>query len=101
MFKTILTFAVLLVSLNAQAVTLDINSATEAELDSLKGVGPSTSGKILDERKKSPFNDWQDFMHRVKGISKAKAEKFSNDGVTVNGEAFHSLPATAPAKTPP
>ena len=101
MFKKILTFAALLVCLNALAVTLDINSATEAELDSIKGVGPSLSSKILDERKKAPFKDWQDFIHRVKGISQAKAEKFSRDGVTVNGDAFNATPATSPAKPIP
>lgn len=100
MFKKILTFTALLVSLNALAVPLDINNATEAELDSIKGVGPSTSSKILDERKKSPFKDWQDFIHRVKGIGRAKAEKFSSDGVTVNGEAFQVTP-TIPAKKSP
>jgi competence protein ComEA len=101
MFKKILTFTALLVGLNALAVTLDINSATEAELDSIKGVGPSLSSKILDERQKAPFKNWQDFMHRVKGIRKATAEKFSNDGVTVNGEGFHSMPALVPAKQTP
>jgi competence protein ComEA len=101
MFKKMLTFAALLVSLNALAATLDLNSATEAELDSIKGVGPSLSRKILDERKNAPFKDWADVIRRVKGIRKAKAEKFSRDGVTVNGDAFIATPATSPAKPIP
>ena len=31
---------------------VDVNQASAAELDSIKGIGPAISGKILDERKK-------------------------------------------------
>ena len=34
---------------------VDINKATVADLDSIKGIGPATSAKMLDERKTSPF----------------------------------------------
>jgi len=75
---------------------LDINKASEAELDSIKGIGPSTSSKILDERKKASFKDWNDFITRVKGIGEAKAAQFSSEGVTINGAAFKPA-AAAPA----
>ncbi len=70
------------------AVALDINKASEAELDSIKGIGPGTSSKILEERKKAYFKDWDDLITRVKGIAQVKAAKFSEEGVTVNGTAF-------------
>jgi competence protein ComEA len=66
----------------------DINKATQAELESVKGIGPAMSGKILDERKKAPFKDWADVMERVKGVKQATAAKFSSAGLTVNGGSF-------------
>jgi competence protein ComEA len=67
---------------------VDVNKATEAELDSIKGIGPGISSKILDERKKGSFKDWTDFVDRVKGVGEGSAAKFSAEGLTVNGEAF-------------
>lgn len=66
----------------------DINKASQAELESIKGIGPAMSGKILDERKKAPFKDWADVMERVKGVKQATAAKFSSAGLTVNGGSF-------------
>lgn len=66
----------------------DINKASQAELESVKGIGPAMSGKILDERKKAPFKDWADVMERVKGVKQATAAKFSSGGLTVNGTTF-------------
>lgn len=99
-------FAALLASLSTAvclATALDINQASEAELDSIKGIGPATSSKILDQRKKAKFKDWHDFTARVKGIGEHRAAQFSDQGVTINGVAFKPAgPAqTAPAgKTP-
>jgi competence protein ComEA len=66
----------------------DINKASQAELEAVKGIGPAMSGKILDERKKAPFKDWADVMERVKGVKQATASKFSSGGLTVNGNTF-------------
>ncbi|MFM2347816.1 MAG: hypothetical protein RL654_2569 [Pseudomonadota bacterium] len=79
----------------------DINKASQAELESIKGIGPAMSSRILDERKKGPFRDWADVMERVKGIKQATATRFSGGGLTVNGGTF-ALPAlsAAPAATP-
>jgi competence protein ComEA len=76
---------------------VDVNKATAAELDSIKGIGPGISTKILDERKKSSFKDWADFVDRVKGVGDKNAAKFSAEGLTVNGDAFKGA-APAPAK---
>jgi len=66
----------------------DINKASQAELEAVKGIGPAMSGKILDERKKAPFKDWADVMERVKGVKQATAAKYSSGGLTVNGSTF-------------
>ena len=67
---------------------VDINKATVADLDSIKGIGPATSAKMLDERKTSPFKDWADLIQRVPGIGDKRAAKLSSQGLTVNGDAF-------------
>jgi competence protein ComEA len=74
---------------------VDVNKATVAELDGVKGIGPGISSKILDERKKGDFKDWSDLIERVKGVGEKNAAKFSTGGLTVNGSGFNGAPATA------
>lgn len=97
MLKKIITLVVTLSAALCFAAALDINKASEAELDSIKGIGPATSGKILAERKKASFKDWADFITRVQGIGAVKAARFSAEGVTVNGLPFK---ASAAGKAP-
>jgi competence protein ComEA len=99
MFKKIL--AALLACFAAAAfAAVDINKANQAELEAVKGVGTSTAGKIIDERKKGSFKDWADVMQRVGGIKDAKAGKLSAAGLTVNGASFTASPTSdgKPAK---
>jgi competence protein ComEA len=98
MLKKILAIAVMLYAAVCFAA-VDANKATAAELDGIKGIGPSISSKILDERKKGNFKDWTDFISRVKGLGEANAAKFSAEGLTVNGTAFKAA-AAAPAAAP-
>ena len=69
-------------------LALEINQANEAELDSIKGMGPAMTRKVLTARADKPFTNWKDLMFRVAGIGKAKAQQFSEQGVLVNGLAF-------------
>ena len=96
MIKTLLGFLLALFAAAAFAA-VDVNKATQADLESIKGIGPVIATKILDERKKSSFKDWQDMITRVKGVGENNAAKFSSDGLTVNGAAFAGAPA-APRK---
>lgn len=58
------------VSSNSSVV--DINSATQSELENLPGVGPSTASKIIDYREKNgDFKKIEDIMN-VSGIGEAK-----------------------------
>jgi competence protein ComEA len=76
---------------------VDVNKATAAELDGIKGIGPGISTKILDERKKGAFKDWNDLITRVNGIGETNAAKFSAEGMTVGGSTFKGV-AAAPTK---
>ncbi|MFZ3119034.1 MAG: helix-hairpin-helix domain-containing protein [Variovorax sp.] len=94
MFKKILAVSAMLFAAAAFAA-VDVNKGSAADLDGLKGVGPTMSKRILDARQKGEFKDWGDFMERVKGVKEKTAAKLSAEGLTVNGKAF-----TAPAATP-
>ena len=74
----------------------DINTASEAELDGIKGIGPALSGKVLAARQKGAFQDWADLMRRVKGISNKSAAKLSAEGLTVQGQPFGGATPTPP-----
>jgi competence protein ComEA len=78
----------------ASFAAVDVNKATAAELDSVKGIGPAISSRIIDERKKGSFKDWQDFIDRVKGVGEKNAANFSEGGLTVNGSSFKATGAT-------
>ena len=67
---------------------VDINTASADDLTSIKGIGPGTSTKILDQRKKGKFKNWDDVIERVSGIGEARASKLSREGLTVNGDKF-------------
>lgn len=96
MFKKLFALAAMLYAA-ASFAAVDVNKAAAADLDSIKGIGPAMSTKILDERKKGNFKDWNDFISRVKGVGEGNAAKFSAEGLTVNGTAFKAA-AAAPAK---
>ena len=93
MLKKILAVLLMLYAAVAFAA-VDVNKATAAELDSVKGIGPTTSKRIVDERKKGDYKSWEDLISRVKGIGEGNAAKFSAEGLTVNGAAMKGAAAT-------
>lgn len=70
------------------ASALELNQASEAELDSLRGMGPSLNRRVREARAQSPFSDWNDLQQRVSGIGAHKARTFSEQGLTVQGQPF-------------
>jgi competence protein ComEA len=70
------------------AQQIDLNKATEVELDGLKGVGPVLTKAVMDERKKAPFKNWEDATSRVKGLGPQKASSLSDQGVRIQGSAY-------------
>lgn len=88
---------------------LEINQAPGHDLVTLKGIGPSTSEKIIQARQSGPFLDWPDLIRRVKGIGPATAAKLSAQGLRVNGQPYTdgntapnapAGPGLAPASSP-
>ncbi len=95
--KLVFAVAALLASTGIAFAQVDVNKADAAALDGIKGVGPSMSKMILDERAKGEFKDWADFQKRVKGVGDKKAMKLSEAGLLVNGKAMEAA-AAKPAK---
>lgn len=73
----------------------DVNKATLAELDALKGVGPALSTRLVDARKSGEFKNWGDLVERVKGIGPGNARRLSEAGMTVNGKVYAGEGAAA------
>jgi competence protein ComEA len=53
---------------------LNLNTATQAQLDQLPGVGEKAAKRIIEHRAKTPFAKVED-LGKVKGFGKKKLEK--------------------------
>ena len=72
---------------------ININTASEAELTQLKGVGPKTAASIIQYREEvSPFMTLEDLM-KVKGIGEKTFEKIK-DRITVGETGENAAPET-------
>ena len=94
---TFLAISLAAFSFNAWAAA-DVNRASQAELETVKGIGPGLSGKILKARQTTEFRSWGDLVERVGGIGPGNAARFSKAGLTVSGAAYEGQ-ATPAAKT--
>ncbi|MEO7855117.1 MAG: helix-hairpin-helix domain-containing protein [Rubrivivax sp.] len=72
----------------AAQAAVDVNKANQAELESIKGIGPGLSTKIMDARKTGAFKDWGDLVQRVSGVGPGNAARFSQAGLTVGSVTY-------------
>lgn len=90
--------AALLATLSfAAAAAVDVNQASRAELESVKGIGPALSGKILAARDEARFKDWADLVDRVSGLGPGSAARLSSNGLTVAGAPYAAADSVAQA----
>lgn len=85
--KLLLALVAFVLSAGFAFAAVDINTADEAGLDAIKGVGPAKAKAIVEERKKNgPFKSLDDVSARVKGIGEKTVAGWKKDGsVTVGG----------------
>jgi competence protein ComEA len=85
--KAIWTLFLSLLLLTTQAFALvDLNTATQAELETLSGIGPSKAKAIIDYRTTvGPFGSVDDLVN-VKGIGDKTLLKIKDD-LTVTGDS--------------
>lgn len=95
--KMMLAVAAMVASMGFAFAQVDVNKADAAALDAVKGVGPTLSKAILEERAKGQFKDWADFQKRVKGVGEKRAAKLSTAGLVVAGKPVAGAPAAKPA----
>jgi len=98
MFRILIATLIAVFALSAQAAqaAVEVNKANQAELETVKGIGPGLSGKILDARKAGEFKNWTDLVDRVSGVGPGNAARFSQGGLTVNSVAYSVPMAAAP-----
>ncbi|PHS25293.1 MAG: competence protein ComEA [Methylophaga sp.] len=58
--------------------TININTATQAQLETLNGVGPATATAIIEHREQAGGFKTVDEITNVKGIGDKKLAKFAN-----------------------
>ncbi len=97
MFRNLILSLFAALALNVFAA-VDVNRANQAELETIKGIGPGLSTKILAARKTGEFKNWADMVERVGGVGPSNAARFSQAGLTVAGSTFDAsiVPAAAP-----
>ncbi|HYS63528.1 MAG TPA: helix-hairpin-helix domain-containing protein [Paraburkholderia sp.] len=102
MLKKLLMLCVALaLSLSAGfAAAVEVNSADQAALESVKGIGPAHAKAIIDERSKNgPFKDADDLAARVKGIGNKSVINLEAAGLTINGSSTPPTGAKAATKS--
>ena len=98
MIRTLVALVIAAFAFAAQAA-VDANKASQAELETVKGIGPGLSAKILDARKAGAFKDWTDLVDRVGGVGPGNAARFSQAGLTVNNSPYVASAAAQADKT--
>ncbi|CAM3718280.1 ComEA family DNA-binding protein [Polynucleobacter antarcticus] len=91
--KALLFSAMLAVSGLSAAAPINVNTATQSELESIKGIGPSKAKTIIAERLDGGhFQDANDLQKRVRGIGMKSVEKMVDNGLTIEAPSSFREP---------
>lgn len=75
---------------DANASPVNVNSASQSELESIKGLGPSKARAIIVEREDGGFyHDANDLQKRVRGIGMKSVEKMVDNGLTIESPSAY------------
>ncbi|MFO1379010.1 MAG: helix-hairpin-helix domain-containing protein [Chitinivorax sp.] len=95
MKKLLLSLATAFAFATSAFAAVDINTATQQQLEALKGIGPAKAKAIIDYRQKNgPFKTADD-LTKVAGIKGGTLNKIKAE-ISVGGKA--AAPAAAAAK---
>ena len=91
---TALAVAVLASSAGAAyASPINVNTATQTELERIKGIGPAKAKTIIAERLDGGhFQDANDLQKRVRGIGMKSVEKMVDNGLTIEAPSSFREP---------
>jgi len=77
----------------ANASPINVNTATQTELESIKGIGPSKAKTIIADRLDGGhFQDANDMQKRVRGIGMKSVEKMVDNGLTIEAPSSFREP---------
>ena len=77
----------------AIASPINVNTATQSELEGIKGIGPSKAKTIITERLDGGhFQDANDLQKRVRGIGMRSVEKMVDNGLTIEAPSSFREP---------
>ena len=77
----------------ANASPINVNTATQTELESIKGIGPAKAKTIIAERLDGGhFQDANDLQKRVRGIGMKSVEKMVDNGLTIEAPSSFREP---------
>ncbi|MPS28817.1 MAG: helix-hairpin-helix domain-containing protein [Alcaligenaceae bacterium] len=75
-----------------QAASVDVNSATPAQLEAVRGIGPRTAATIVQERRRGgPFSSFEDLSGRVRGLGGKRLQGLRAAGLSI-GPAGREAP---------
>lgn len=67
---------------------VDVNAASAAELERVRGIGPAMAARIVSARKTGGrFRDGDDLRRRVRGIGEATLRRMTAAGLVIGGAA--------------
>ncbi|GAB2910606.1 helix-hairpin-helix domain-containing protein [Paraburkholderia jirisanensis] len=88
MLRKILVTAAMLAAFGHAYAAVDVNTANEDALRTIKGIGPAKAKSILDEREAhGPYKDPSDLAKRVKGLGGHTVERLQAEGLAVGASA--------------
>jgi DNA uptake protein ComE-like DNA-binding protein len=75
-------------SASRRARSVDVNLATAAELEQVRGIGPALAGRIESARNQGGrFRDADELRKRVRGIGEANLRRMIAGGLVIGGPA--------------
>ena len=84
---------------DAFAAPINVNTATQSELEGIQGIGPSKAKMIITEKAKGGyFEDTKDFQKRVRGVGKKSVEKMMGNGLAIEPVDLMGQPSSKDKK---
>jgi competence protein ComEA len=86
MLQKLLLLLSLMIPFALAWASVDVNNATQAQLESVDGIGPAIAQRIILERQQNgAFKNTNDLVGRIKGIGPKSVQKLEANGLTVGG----------------